>query len=70
MPMTDEEFAQKVSWEGGILDALLEYGLSCDDLEDTEGALYSAIAEFDSIRLQLQDILGAIEEALPETEEF
>lgn len=36
--MTGEEFAAKVEWEGGVLDAL-EYGLKIDDIDKGEVVL-------------------------------
>lgn len=39
--MTPAEFAGKVEWEGGVLDAL-DYGLRADDLDDSNPELKAA----------------------------
>lgn len=38
---TEQEFAEKVEWEGGLWEALTEYGLKASDLEP--GALREAL---------------------------
>ena len=45
--LTDPEFAAKVDYEGGLLEALLGYGLSSDSLEP--GELKDAISELENI---------------------
>lgn len=36
--MTPEEFAAKVHWEGGVIDAL-EYGLKAEDMDGSDPGL-------------------------------
>lgn len=45
--MTELEFAEKYDYEGGGVDALLNYGLSAKDLDMKVGALYEAVKRFD-----------------------
>lgn len=40
---TDQEFATKVDYEGGVFDALFGYGLKSDLLENQEGELAIAV---------------------------
>ena len=71
--MSDGEFALKVDYEGGLLEALMGYGLKSDHLE--EGDLKDAIAkvetfirnpEFDKAVREAEDLL---EDALAEYDE-
>ncbi|SHX44341.1 Uncharacterised protein [Mycobacteroides abscessus subsp. massiliense] len=43
---TPEEFYSRVEWEGGISEAILEYGLTEDDLDDSDPELKAAVKEF------------------------
>jgi hypothetical protein len=60
--MTPQEFAQKVEWEGGVLDAL-EYGLKADDLDDSPEAtdLYAEWFELQDAWKKLQRLLEPVE---------
>ncbi len=64
--MTPLEFAAKIEWEGGIFDAFLDYGLTADDLDDTDPALKSAVRAFMYAMARVQPELTALEEALSE----
>lgn len=44
--MTPEEFAKKVDWEGGIVDAILDYGMNESDLDDSDPELKVLVREF------------------------
>lgn len=44
---TDQEFATKVDYEGGVFDALFGYGLTSDLLEDQEGELATAVRDLE-----------------------
>lgn len=67
--MTDQEFAQKVAWEGGVLDAL-EYGLKRSDLTDQDGRLAiawaSLSAKWDALQHDLVTVERLIEELTDE----
>ena len=60
--MTELEFAEKYDYEGGGVDALLDYGLSARDLDVKTGALYEAVKRFDDeYRMPLRNILAEID---------
>lgn len=73
--MTGPEFAEKVDWEGGVLQAL-EYGLKASDLNatnETEDALKSAWESLEYAFGMLQDDLNkasSIVDALLDDEDF
>lgn len=48
--LSDEQFVNKVDWEGGLLQTTILNGLSADDLDDTTTPLYKAMVEFDEWR--------------------
>lgn len=64
MTYSNEEFASKVEWEGGVEAALLDYGLRADDLTDTNSDLYRLVSEFDKMRPMLGQLIADIEEEL------
>lgn len=43
---TPSEFAMKVDWEGGLAEAILEYGLDEEDLDESDPELKTAVKEF------------------------
>jgi hypothetical protein len=46
--MTGEEFASKVDWEGGLMMATQEYGLSSEALDpEADPELYAAMVAYD-----------------------
>lgn len=61
--MTDEEFANKVDYEGGIFSAL-EYGLSAEDIKDKEGALYTSWLELEAKYLELKPLCTRVQDNL------
>lgn len=64
--MTDEDYANKVEWEGGFLQAFFSYGLKSEALEDKEGELYIALKAFEDAceKANLQELLADVEEEL------
>lgn len=72
--LTEAEFAHKVDYEGGILDALLYYGLKSEDLLDKEGPLYQLVLEFEEffaggLTFWLSRINPCLDEAIDEYRE-
>jgi hypothetical protein len=61
---SDEQFAAKVDWEGGVYDALCEYGLSAQNLENEDGDLFKLVSEFDKVKGPFLQMLNDIEEVL------
>lgn len=57
--MTEEEFANKVEWEGGLYDALFIYGLKSGDLVD--GPLKDAIEKIESQAKPFNDAMDEAE---------
>lgn len=67
--MNAQEFATKVDWEGGIVDAL-DYGLHADDLDDEPDTapLKQAWAELERIyRDQLGPAVEKVRALLPDS---
>lgn len=61
--LTDEEFASKVEWEGGVFGAL-EYGLRPEEMRP--GALRDAYKElWDVYHGRMYDLMQKVEELLP-----
>lgn len=61
--MTDEEFANKVDYEGGIFLAL-EYGMTAEDLKNKEGVLYASWFELEAKYLELKPLCGRVQDNL------
>jgi hypothetical protein len=66
--MTESDFAAKVEWEGGVIDAL-EYGLLPGDVEpgqlhDAWAALYAKYQDFKPLLYRVE---GLVENASEET---
>jgi hypothetical protein len=63
--MSGEEFAVKVQWEGGVIDAL-EYGLRYEDIDPAEEDLRKMWAEaegkYRDLALTVRDIEKVFEE--------
>lgn len=49
MTMTDQEFADKVDYEGGVAETVLSYGLTAADLEDQNSSLAEAMQALDAL---------------------
>lgn len=62
--MTDEDFAGKAEWEGGILEAMFGYGLKADDLADQTTPLAVAVRKLEDMRDQIEGALEEIGDAL------
>jgi hypothetical protein len=58
--MTEDEFLQKVEWEGGVVEAL-EYGLRADMLKDPNIKLGRLWKSLETAWLGLQPLMGAVE---------
>lgn len=58
--MTPEEFAAKVQWEGGVLDAL-EYGLRSTHLDDSNPALKGGWMELETLWMNFEPLLVGVE---------
>lgn len=67
--MTDREFAAKVEWEGGVYDAIFDYGLRSTDLADQSTELCASMKALEEILPQVQQLIDSIEEALEEVDE-
>jgi hypothetical protein len=65
--MTPEEFADKVEWEGDVIEAL-EYGLTAEDLVD--GPLKTAWGRLEEAWKDFKPALDAVEELLDEARGF
>lgn len=61
---SDEEFAAKVEWEGGIIETIFVYGLGSDRLANKDGALYKAVVNLEALGPKLLPALDAVERAL------
>lgn len=59
--MTAKQLAQKVRWEGGLIEAL-EYGIGAEDIEDP--ALAVEWLELDRLWSELRPLLHAMAERL------
>jgi hypothetical protein len=47
--MTAQQFANKIEWEGGLMMATQEYGLSANDLKpNSDPKLYKAMIAYDA----------------------
>ena len=68
MSYTDLEFANKIDWEGGILEALFDYGLSSDTLDNTQGELFQSVQELEMAWkvYKIQELVDAVQNALDE----
>lgn len=64
--MTESDFAAKIEWEGGIVDAL-EYGLKYSDCEP--GELRNAWEKLEVKWATIQDEINAVEDILNQIEE-
>lgn len=64
-PMTDEEFINKIGWEGGVISAL-EYGLKASDLSNLDGELAKAWGELEKKWRKLQPKIDKVEALLPD----
>jgi hypothetical protein len=64
--LTEEEFAAKVEWEGGIGEAL-SYGLKASDLQNPDSELGKAWARLERIwTKEVRPAVAAVEKLLPE----
>lgn len=61
--MTDEEFANKVDYEGGTFSAL-EYGMKAADLKNKDGELYAAWLELENKYKEMQPLCNRAQKAL------
>jgi len=66
---TDDEFADKVEYEGGIFGAL-EYGLRATDLQDPTSALGQAWAELTVRFEELKPLIDEVQARLDESWEY
>lgn len=61
--MTDEEFANKADYEGGVFGAL-SYGLQAKDLRNKDGELYAAWLELENKYMEMQPLCERVQKAL------
>lgn len=66
--MTPAEFAGKVEWEGGVLDAL-DYGLRADDLDDSNPELKAAWRDLARRWAEVEPDVRNVERMLDELEQ-
>ena len=57
--LTEQEFADKVEWEGGLLDLLIGYGLTYENVE--EGILRDMLENIAPLIAELEHQTWAIE---------
>lgn len=60
---TEQEFAEKVDWEGGAFEAFV-YGLRHADLKDTTSELALAWKEFEEACAEVEPLLDRVNELL------
>lgn len=63
--LSEEAFAGKVEWEGGVLDAL-EYGLRAKDLENPDSELGIAWRTLEEAWWAMEPLIRKAEELLEE----
>ena len=63
--MTEEEFINKIIWEGGVMSAL-EYGLKQDDLAEPNTPLGHAWGELFMAWRALDPKVKAVEDLIPD----
>lgn len=63
--MTEAEFAAKVEWEGGVMDAL-DYGLRAKDVE--LGGLHTMWRDLETLWEPMRWLVGQIEDVLEDIE--
>ena len=61
--MTDEEFANKVDYEGGPFGAL-DYGMRAEDIKNQDGELYAAWLELETKYDELKPLCDRVQKAL------
>jgi hypothetical protein len=61
--MTDEEFANKVDYEGGPFGAL-DYGMRAEDIKNQDGELYTAWLELETKYDELKPLCDRVQKAL------
>ena len=62
--LSDQEFALKVEWEGGVVDAL-DYGLRASDLDDSNPTLKALWLDIEQQWLEsFEPAVRALEDAL------
>lgn len=66
--MNQQDFAAKIEWEGGIIDAL-DYGLKADDLGDQTSALALAWRELETAWQQVKPLIEKVEALLPDEDD-
>lgn len=63
--MNTAEFAQKVDWEGGALEAIFGYGLSLKDVDPSETELRAIMAQIDEeARPVVNDLFNQLDDLL------
>ena len=62
--MSDEDFCNKVQWEGGLFEAMFGYGLKASDLADQDGDLAKAVGKLEALRPQIDEITDEIDTAM------
>lgn len=61
--VTDEEFANRVDYRGGVF-AALEYDLKAEDLKDKDGELYKAWLELEAKYEEMKPLCSRAQSAL------
>lgn len=67
--MTPQDFLSKVSWEGGVFEAL-QYGLHEDTLDDSDPDLKENWRELRLAYLDLEGLVQGIEEKMEDYDAF
>lgn len=68
---SDRAWANKIEWEGGIIEAIFGYGLHADDLDDKTTDLYKSAKTVDDILNgeEFRDAIRSLEDELDKLDE-
>jgi hypothetical protein len=64
--MTEEEFAAKVVSEGGLFEAIFEYGLGSKDLDSQTTVLARRLRKLEDLKPMLLHAMADVEDAMPD----
>lgn len=65
-----QELADRVVWEGGLDEFILNYGLAFNDLPEGDKELELAWCDLDEAKLNFEVALMKFEKLLPESDEY
>jgi hypothetical protein len=68
---TAKQFVDKVEWEGGLMMATQEYGLSADSLDpESDAELYDAVVAYDAWLKAGEALIARVEKSLDRIDEL